>query len=285
MSTTIGDAGPGQNATGTQYAHVDLTLYDRASILDKLQFWHHEHLRNRADVDVSTEIGKLTRNIVGARILPANVSGFGGGSPPVEVDLTGPDFNQLQAATKQVQQLIAQTPGTYNVDNSFKNSQPEVEVRLDRIKAADFGLSLQQVATALADSVAGNQQYEYRDPSDGQQYYIRVQLAEADRNNPQAISDVIVGYQNGNPVHLGDVANVTVGSGPVKIDRLNRQRKIAVTAYLKPGFPPGSVSQALTPKLNAMNFGSGELLAGRRGPEHRPRDRVLGQRRSSWGSF
>ena len=255
VSTTVGDAGPGQNATGTQYAHVDLTLYDRKSILDSAQFWKHEHLRNRSDVDVAAEVGKLTRNIVGARILPANVSGFGGGSPPVEIDLTGPDFNQLQAATRQVQALVAQTPGTYNVDNSFKNSQPEVEVRLDRIKAPEFGLSLQQVANTLADSVAGNQQYEYRDPADGQQYYIRVQLADADRSNPQTIANVIVGYQNGNPVHLGDVASVTVADGPVKIDRLNRQRKIAVTAYLRPGFQPGTVSAELKPKLDAMNLG------------------------------
>ena len=101
VSTTVGDAGPGQNATGTQYAHVDLTLYDRRSILDKLQFWKHDHLRDRSDVDVAAELGKLTQNIVGARIQPANVSGFGGGSPPLEINLTGPDFNQLQAATSR----------------------------------------------------------------------------------------------------------------------------------------------------------------------------------------
>ncbi len=252
VSTTVGDAGPGQNATGTQYAHVDLTLYDRKTILDT---FNHEHLRNRSDVDVAAEIRKLTRNIAGARILPANVSGFGSGSPPLEVDLTGPDFNQLEAATRLVQKTISETPGTYNVDNSYKNSQPEVEVRLDRIKAPEFGLSLQQVASALADSVAGNQDTEYRDPSNGQQYYIRVQLDDADRNDPQTISNIIVGYQNGNPVHLGDVADITVGTGPVKIDRLNRQRVISVTAYLQPGYQPGSVSASLTPKLEAMNLG------------------------------
>ena len=262
VSTTVGDAGPGQNATGTQYAHVDLTLFDRRSILDKAQFWKHQHLRDRSDVDVALEIGKLTKNIVGARILPANVSGFGGGSPPLEIDLTGPDFNQLQAATKQVQQIVADTPGTYNVDNSFKNSQPEVEVRLDRIKAPEFGLSLQQVASALADSVAGNQNTEFRDPADGQQYYIRVQLADKDRDNPGTVSNIIVGYQNGNPVHLGDVASVTVGSGPVKIDRLNRQRKIAVTANLRPGYQPGSVNAALAPKLAALNLGQVTYSSG-----------------------
>ena len=255
VSTTVGDAGPGQNATGTQYAHVDLTLYDRRSILDDLQFWKHEHLRSRADVDVANQVAALTKNIPGARIQPANVSGFGGGAPPLEIDLTGPDFIQLQAATKVVQKLITDTTGTYNVDNSFKNSQPEVEVRLDRIKAPEFGLTLQQVASALADSVAGNQQYQYRDPADGQQYYIRVQLADNDRNNPRTISQVIVGYQNGNPVHLGDVASVTQGSGPVKIDRLNRQRKIAVTAYLRPGYPPGTVGAQIDAKLKTMDLG------------------------------
>lgn len=262
VSTTVGDAGPGQNATGTQYGHVDLTLYDRKSILDSVQFWKHEHLRNRSDVDVALRIAKLTKNIVGARILPANVSGFGGGSPPLEIDLTGPDFNQLQAATQQVQKLVANTPGTYNVDNTYKNSQPEVEVRLDRIKAPEFGLSLQQVANALADSVAGNQNTEYRDPADGQQYYIRVQLADADRDNPETVSNIIVGYQNNVPVHLGDVAEITVGSGPVKIDRLNRQRKIAVTAYLRPGYQPGSVNAALAPQLAALNLGQVTYSSG-----------------------
>ncbi len=255
VSTVIGDAGPGQNATGTQYAHVDLTLYDRKSVLDNLMFWKHEHLRSRPDTAVAEEVGKRTQNIAGARILGANVSGFGGGSPPLQVNLTGPDFNQLQAAAQKVQQVVSQTPGAYNVDNSFKNSEPEVEIRLDRVKAPEYGLSLQQIASALADSVAGNISSKYRDPRDGQQYDIRVQLANRDRNNPQTIANVVVGYQNGTPIHLGDVASVTLGSGPVKIDRLNRQREIAVSAYLRPGFAPGSASAALAPKLNALDLG------------------------------
>ncbi len=255
VSTVIGDAGPGQNATGTQYAHVDLTLYDRRSVLDSLLFWKHPHLRNRTDVAVALQIKNLTTNIPGARILPANVSGFGGGAPPLEVDLTGPDFGQLLSATQQVKQLVSQTPGAYNVDVSYKNAQPEVQVRLDRVKAPEYGLSLQQVASTLSDSVAGNITSKYRDPVDGQQYNIRVQLADADRNNPQVVSNVIVGYQNGVPIHLGDVANVTVGSGPVKIDRLDRQLKIAITAYLQPGVQPGNASAALNSKMKNLNLG------------------------------
>ncbi len=255
ISTTVGDAGPGQHASGTQYAHVDLTLYDHKSVLDSVLFWKHEHLRSRSDVDVAAEVKKLTQNIPGAKILPANVSGFGGGSPPLQVNLTGPDFNQLQAATQTVRNLVAQTPGAYNVDVSYKNAQPEVQVRLDRVKAPEYGLSLQSVADALSDSVAGNITSKYRDPVDGQQYDIRVQLNDADRNNPQVISNVIVGYQNGVPIHLGDVANVTVGAGPVTINRLDRQREISVSAYLRPGFQPGNAGASLSKQLSKINLG------------------------------
>ena len=56
---------------------------------------------------------------------------------------------------------------------------------------------------------------------------------------------MIVGYQNGSPIRLGDVANVTVGAGPVTINRLNRQREITVSAYLRPGFQPGNAGASL----------------------------------------
>jgi HAE1 family hydrophobic/amphiphilic exporter-1 len=248
INTTLGDAGSGQHETGTQYGHVDLTLYDRESPLDKIQFWKHEHLRDVADVALSQKLAKLTKNIPGALILPSNVSGFSSGAP-LEIDLTGPDFNQLQTATQKVQALVAAVPGTYNVDNNYKASQPEVEVRLDRVKAPEYGLSLATVAQALADGVEGNTNTKYRDPVDGQQYDLNIQLAYPYRNNPQAISNVIVGYQNGSPIHLGDVANVSVGAAPVTLNRLNRQREIAITAYLQPGIQPGNISIALTPKV------------------------------------
>lgn len=204
---------------------------------------------------MAARIGELTRNIPGARILPANVSGFGGGAPPLQVNLTGPDFGQLLAATQKVRALMEKTPGAYNVDVSFRNSQPEVQVRLDRTKAPEYELNLQSVASALADSVSGNIQSKYRDPVDGQQYDIRVQLADADRNNPQVVSNVIVGYQNGQPIHLGDIASVTLGAGPVKIDRLNREREISVSGYLRPGYQPGSAGTALSKELAKVNLG------------------------------
>jgi HAE1 family hydrophobic/amphiphilic exporter-1 len=253
--TAIGSSsssGSGSGITGTQYGTISLTLYDRASILDNAKFWDHEHLRHRSDVDVALELRKLTKHIVGAQILASNVSGFSGGSAPLSVNLNGPDLGQLLTASDKVMGLIRQTPGTYNIDTSYKNSQPEVEIRVDRVRAPEYGLTLQQIAQAVSDNVGGNIDSKYRDPSDGQQYDIRVQLAYDYRNDPLQIGNLIVGYQNGNPVYLSDVASLTVGAGPVKIDRLNRERSITVSAYLLPGVAVGNVAVAVNKKLAIM---------------------------------
>jgi HAE1 family hydrophobic/amphiphilic exporter-1 len=247
--------GQGNGITGTQYATVLLVLYDRSSFLDTLTFWHHEHLRPRSDIDVALELRKLTGKIPGARILCSNVSGFGGGGPPLEVDLTAPDFNQLLDASNRVEALVRSTPGTYNTDISYQNSEPEVQIRLDRVRVTQYGLDLQTVSNAVSDAVAGNISSYYRDPNDGEEYYIRVELAKNYRDNPTYMGALIVGYQNGAPVHLSDVANITFAAGPVKIDRLNRVHEIAVTAYLLPGYQVGNISTALGAKLSKMNLG------------------------------
>jgi hydrophobic/amphiphilic exporter-1 (mainly G- bacteria), HAE1 family len=247
-------SGTGSGVTGTQYSTMSLTLYDRASILDSIKFWDHEHLRHRSDVDVALEISKLTKNIVGAKILASNVSGFSGGGAPLSVSLNGPDLDQLLVASNKVEDLFRSTPGTYNTDTSFKNSQPEVEVRVDRTLAPEYGLTLQQIAQAVSDNIGGNIDSKYRDPADGQQYDIRVQLAYNYRNDPLAIGQTIVGYQNNGttPVYLSDVASLTVGAGPTKIDRLNRERSIAISAYLLPGVAVGNIAVVVNKKLAAM---------------------------------
>jgi HAE1 family hydrophobic/amphiphilic exporter-1 len=259
ISATIGrsaQGGPGAGLSGTQYANLQCTLYDKKSVLDSLNIFSHQHLRSESDVQVSLDLRKALRNVTGARILASNVTGFGGGGAPFEIDLTGPSMPQILAATQTVENMVKNLPGTYNVDISYQNSQPEVDVRLDRIKAADYGLTVQQVAQALSNGVEGNQQATYyMDPTTGQEYFLNIQLDYPDRQSPQQVGDIVVGYKSNAPIHLSDVANVSIGAGPTQLQRLNRQEEVAVTAYLLPGYQVGNVGQAANAQLAKMNLG------------------------------
>ena len=147
--------GSASGNTGTNYAVIQASLYDKAAPIDKVEFWHHEHLRNETDNDVAVKIRKVLNGIAGARLTAAPTTGFGGGGAPLEVDVTGNDFNQIINGANQVMAMLNKVPGIYGTDLSFKPSQPEIELRLDRVRAAQYGLNVQQVSEALSYAIPG----------------------------------------------------------------------------------------------------------------------------------
>jgi HAE1 family hydrophobic/amphiphilic exporter-1 len=246
----------GGGSSGTQYGQVRLKLYDKLGNLDRVMFWTDQSdKRPKSDIEVAGDIRKRVSDIPGARIITSEVSGFNGASAPVQIELNGPDQNELVAKAKEVEATIAKIPGILTPDISFKASKPEVQVRLDRARVAQYGLSLQTVANALSDAIQGNILAKYRDDATGEQYDIRVQYAKLDRSSVAEVGSVIVGSKEGSPIRLADVASIINGAGPTKIDRRNRQRQVTVSAYLAPGKVIGNMQQVINPELKKINFG------------------------------
>ena len=267
LQTSVGrnaSGGAGSGDTGTQYAQILVSLYDRAAPLDKASgFFGHlsgrraaEPLRDESDADVAKKIRGLVKTIPGngsSLTIQANeVNGFGGGGAPLSINMVGTDFTQLLKAAAQVRAVVDKTPGTYGSDLSFKASQPEVQIRLDRTRAAEYGLNVASVATTVSAALQGDITAKFRDPSDANQYNINVILAKPDRSNIYTVGNIPVGYQNGNPIRLGDVANVKIGAGPTRVDRLNRLRQVSVTSYLLPGTQINNVRFQIDPQLKDL---------------------------------
>lgn len=251
----------GGGETGTQYGQVRLTLKDKLGNLDRALFWQdHSHLRRRTDVEVAQDVRRRVADIPGATIRTTEVSGFGGTAAPVQIEMVGPDLNELVKASNDAKKMLGTIPGVLSPDTSYKASKPEVQVILDRSRAADLGLSVAQVATALRDAIEGNIGAKFRDA--GEEYNIRVQYAQLDRNSVASVGDVIVGTRGGVPIRVADVARSIEGRGPTKINRKNRQRQITVTAYLAPGRQIGNMQQVIEPKLRQMDFGKASYRWG-----------------------
>lgn len=246
----------GGGNTGLQYGQVRLTLRDKLGNLDKILFWQdHSDLRVPSDVDVAQEVRKRVSDIVGAKISAAEVSGFNGAAAPVQIQLTGPNLNELVSGANKIQAVLEKTPGVLTPDISYKASKPEVQVRLDRDRAAQYGLSLQQVSKALSDALQGNIDAKFRDDQNGEQYDIRVQFNELNRASVADVGNVIVGIRGGVPVRVSDLATYTEGRGPTKIDRRNRQRQVTVNAYLAPGKVIGNMQQVIDPEVHKLDLG------------------------------
>lgn len=258
--TSVGQSdSSGSGYQGTQYANMQVSLYDRASPLDIFdgglaRLFHRPfpHMRYEADAAVAATIRGMVTKIPGATIQASEVNGFGGGGAPLTINVVGMDFDTLLAAANKVKAYISTIPGVYNTDLSFKASQPELQIRLDRTRAANYGLSVNDVSTAVSDALQGDNTSKYRDPNDSEQYDIRVEFADEQRQNIYEVGDIVVGYQGQHPVHLAEVANIKRDVGPTRVDRLNRLREVSVTGYLMTGTQIGTVSQKANPVLKKM---------------------------------
>jgi len=143
--------------------------------------------------------------------------------------------------------VVSPIEGIVDPDISWKLGKPELQVRVDPEKAASVGMSVAQVASALRTYIEGNTDTKYREA--GKEYDIRVQLLKEQRQNIDTVSSLVIGYFNGRPVRLSDVAAVEMTSGPTKIDRKNRQRLVTFSAYLKPGYAPGNMQLVIDEAL------------------------------------
>jgi HAE1 family hydrophobic/amphiphilic exporter-1 len=259
-STATGGFG-GTSNNGTNFGQVRLNLIDRVGNLDRILFWKDKSgLRTRTDIQIAEEVRARIKDIPGASIRAAEVSGFNGSAAPVQIEIVGPNTTELMALAEKVKGILEKTEGILTPDISFKASKPEVQVVLDRERAADLGLGVQGVAQALRDAVEGNVDAKLREG--GEQYDIRVQYDKIDRASVADVSSVIVATKNGVPIRIRDVAKALEGSGPTKIDRKNRQRQITVSAYLAPGKVIGNMQQLIDPEIKKLDFGKAKYQWG-----------------------
>lgn len=267
--TSVGATAGGRGFAnvGPHYFTLSVKLKDKVSLGDSVNpFAKTAGMRRRRDSDVATDIRQRIGNIPGAMIKVAAVTGFGNGSAPLQVDLLGQDIGKLTKLSEKVLQIFKEEPGTLNQDVSVRIGKPEMQIQIDREKAASFGLSVAGIGQALRTSLEGdNQSIVFR--QNGNEYPVNVHFTESERHDVNRVQDIVVGSVLGPggallPVRLSEVANVHEASGPTKIDRMNRQKLVSVTANIMPGFAPGNMQLSINKKLAAIDFGSATYAWG-----------------------
>ncbi len=190
----------------------------------------------------------------GLRIAVAPIGGFGGGGEKeLQYNLTGPDLDKLQVYAKAVTDHLKTLKGVVDVDMSFSNAKPEYRVEIDRDRAHDLGVKIEDIAFSLRTLVGGEE--DITKFKDGDELYqVRVRADKSFRDRKEVIEAMVVPATGGRMVRLDSVAKVVEGLGPTQIERFNRQRKITVEANTN-GMPLGQLikeADAEFKKQNAM---------------------------------
>ncbi len=194
------------------------------------------------------------------------VLGMGSGAP-IDVEVVGYDLDAARELADRIVDILEKTPGTTDVRVSRDDDYPELDVLVDREKAAILGTTTREVAQTVLTSVAGNLNVPgiYTDPVTGNQYWIVVRLRDEDRASLHDLEDVPVRTRAGPPVALRTVASIRPGAGPVQMDRKYQQRIVHVTANVW-NRPLGEVASEVEAALKDLPLPEGfeVSLAGER---------------------
>ena len=184
--------------------------------------------RKLKQAKVEAEIRDQLKSIPGVR---ATVVGSSSGST-LEITLAGDDADTLNKAADQAEQQLRSLRNVGTVTSSAALQRPEVQVRPDYARAAALGVTSEALADAVRLATYGD--YSTALPKlnlPERQIAIRVRMDDSVRQDMDAISQLRVKGANGS-VSLGSVAEVTMGSGPSQIDRLDRSRNVTLSVEL-----------------------------------------------------
>src|SRR5262252_2666783 len=159
-------------------------------------------------------------------------TGFNPGEKQIQLQLHGTDAGELTRLAQSVAGELGQVPGAVDISLSTKGQKPELDVQLDRGLAGSLGVTVGQVAQALRPAFAGIDVGDWVDPS-GETRDVYIRLAPKSRAVVADLASmplVVPGPNGPRSVPLGQVARITPGWGPARIDHLDRERVINVEA-------------------------------------------------------
>jgi len=190
--------------------------------------------RDRSAKEVANMLREKFSEIPGVEKLsvratdPISAASSGTAGKAISIEILGYDFKQTTSLARRIKEFVSQIPGAVDVTISRSAERPELWVEVDRRKAASLGLSMAAIATTLRTNIFGGTATEYRDAGDDYDIYLR--LVEEERSSIEDIGEITIASVTGVPVKLKSVARIMRKSGPLEIERLNRQRVIKVEA-------------------------------------------------------
>jgi multidrug efflux pump subunit AcrB len=217
--------------------------------------------RDRSVFDIMKELRPKLAGLPGAQIF-INPGGFlrfllnFGSSAPIDVIISGNDFDTANNLAQQISAAVKSTQGTADVQISRELNLPELRIKINREKAGSMGINMQQISNTITTAMSGTVASVFTDPATGDQYNMLVRLSEDYRNKIEDIKNLTVQNTQGNLIKLGDLVNVELAKSPIQIDRRHQERIVEVTGNVT-GRDLGSVSRDIANKLSNIKVPSG----------------------------
>lgn len=145
-----------------------------------------------------------------------------------QLSLQGPALDKLEEYANSIKTKLREVPGIVDVDSTLAFRKPELQSTIDRERASDLGISVENIATTLSVLVGGQPVSRYKEGTE--QYDVWLRADKPFRANPDSLATLTIPSPKAGLVQLSSLANLREARGPSQIDRFNRQRTVTILA-------------------------------------------------------
>jgi multidrug efflux pump len=205
--------------------------------------------RRKSTQQIAREMQPQLAGLPGVTAFPVTPPSLGQGfreRPINYVIVTGDSYDNLARVAQQFMAEMARNPGILQPDIDLRLNKPELLLEVDRDRAADAGVSVDQVARTVETMLGGRAVTRYK--RDAEQFDVLVQTEDRGRARPEDIDRLFVrgrADSSGNPVMvpLSALVKVRESVSPRELNHFNQRRSVAITANLAPGYALGEALQ------------------------------------------
>lgn len=187
------------------------------------------------------------------------VKNFEQGPPidaPVAIRIFGEDLDTLRSVAMQVEDLIAQTPGAIYVNNPLSTARTDLKVRINKEKAGLLGIATVEIDRTIRLAIAGLNIGTFTNAA-GKDYDMIATVEKGVYPDLDVFKQVYVNSVTGAAVPLRQVADIEFETSPPIIRHYDKERFIAISAFVKSGYLANDVNTAVVDQLQTFSFPKG----------------------------
>jgi multidrug efflux pump len=196
--------------------------------------------RSKSTLEIAREMTPAVSGLPGVSAFPITPPSLGQPfreRPLNFVILTSDSYQNLAQVVRSFQEEIAKNPGIVSVDTDLRLNKPEISMEVDRERAADMGVSVDQIARAVETMMGGRQVTRYK--REGDQYDVILQTAASGRDTPDDIERVFVRGKGDAMIPLSALVKIKEVVVPRELNHFSQRRSASISANLAPNYSLG----------------------------------------------
>ena len=225
------------------------------------------HTSSARDISTDDFVRKMRKdliklNLVGLKVW-MRVQGvrgirIGRGSDDFNIRIQGPDINKLKDLGTELVTKLKTIKEFRNVSHNYENFSDELAVKVDRVRAASLGISIEVIGQAVRLAMSGLTVSGILEGD--KEYDIILKLPNTMTNSKQQLKNVIVSVVNDKVIRLQDVATLKIQQTPSRIQRDNQRRVVEISASINPDSSLSDIENKVNQQLETINIPTGYTL-------------------------